>query len=116
MRCSFSLAAAFVCAAATLPHPSAAAVQQQPYCREFTSTARIDSRNQPLVGRVCQQPDGSWQIVQEGTPIASDVPSPAYANAYPYPYSYPYPYPYPYPYSYPYYWTGPSFGSVFFGD
>ncbi len=119
MRCSLSLAAAFVCAAAIQSHPTAAAAQQQPYCREFTSTARIDNRNQPLVGQVCRQPDGSWQIVQEGTPVASDVPSPVYANSYSYPYPYPYPDPYAYPYPYPYYWTGawgPSFGSVFIGD
>jgi surface antigen len=102
MRWSLGLAAAFVCAAVTQPHPSAAAVQQQPDCREFTSTVTIDGRDQQVVGQVCRQPDGSWQIVQENTPTAG-VPPQAY----------------PYPYAYPYYWDGwgpPFLGSVFVFD
>jgi hypothetical protein len=50
-------------------------VEQQANCREFTTTATIDGRDQQLVGQVCQQADGSWQIVQEGGPAAADLPA-----------------------------------------
>ena len=33
------------------------------YCREYQSTARINGTAQRTHGTACQQPDGSWQIV-----------------------------------------------------
>jgi surface antigen len=104
MRWSFGLATAFICSAPIPSHPSAAAVQQQANCREFTTTVTIDDRDQQLVGQVCQQADGSWQIVQEGGPAAADLPAQGYA------------YPYPYPYDWTDWWGPPFFGSVFFVD
>ncbi len=34
------------------------------YCREFQQTITVAGRQQQGYGRACQQPDGSWQIVQ----------------------------------------------------
>lgn len=102
MRWSFGLAAAFVCAAVTQPRPSAAAVQEQASCREFSTTVTIDGRDQQLVGQVCQQSDGSWRIVQESAPTTSDLPPQVYA--------------YPYPYYFTDGWGPPFFGSVFLVD
>jgi surface antigen len=31
------------------------------YCREYTTTVRIDGRPQQAWGTACRQPDGSWQ-------------------------------------------------------
>lgn len=33
------------------------------YCREFTTTVRIDGRPQQAWGTACRQPDGSWERV-----------------------------------------------------
>src|SRR5882724_6205781 len=33
-------------------------------CREFTAPIKIGDEKKELVGRACEQPDGSWQIVQ----------------------------------------------------
>ncbi len=33
------------------------------YCREFQQTIYIDGREESAFGTACQQPDGSWQIV-----------------------------------------------------
>ncbi len=33
------------------------------YCREYESMVTIEGREQFAYGTVCQQPDGSWQIV-----------------------------------------------------
>jgi len=33
------------------------------YCREYQTTATIDSRRQNVYGTACRQPDGSWQLV-----------------------------------------------------
>ena len=41
---------------------SAAAAGQA--CHEFESTAIIGGKPQEIVGTVCQQPDGSWRLVQ----------------------------------------------------
>ena len=32
------------------------------YCREYTTTVRIDGRPQQAYGTACRQPDGSWKI------------------------------------------------------
>jgi len=34
------------------------------YCREFQQTVAIGGQQQQAYGRACQQPDGSWKIVQ----------------------------------------------------
>lgn len=34
------------------------------YCREFQQTITVAGRQQQGFGRACQQPDGSWKIVQ----------------------------------------------------
>lgn len=34
------------------------------YCREFQQTIMIGGRQQQGYGKACQQPDGSWKIVQ----------------------------------------------------
>jgi surface antigen len=34
----------------------------QTACHEYQTTAVIDGKTQPIWGRVCQQPDGSWRI------------------------------------------------------
>jgi surface antigen len=33
------------------------------YCREYTTTVRIDGRPQQAYGTACRQPDGSWERV-----------------------------------------------------
>lgn len=35
------------------------------YCREFTSTAVVGGVPQQVYGTACEQPDGSWQIVDQ---------------------------------------------------
>jgi surface antigen len=34
------------------------------YCREFQQTITIGGRQQQGYGKACQQPNGSWKIVQ----------------------------------------------------
>lgn len=34
------------------------------YCREFQQTITVGGKRQDGYGRACQQPDGSWKIVQ----------------------------------------------------
>ena len=34
------------------------------YCREFQQTVYIGGKEESAYGQACQQPDGSWQIVQ----------------------------------------------------
>ncbi len=34
------------------------------YCREFQQTITVGNQKQQGYGRACQQPDGSWKIVQ----------------------------------------------------
>lgn len=34
------------------------------YCREFQQTVYIGGQEETAYGQACQQPDGSWQIVQ----------------------------------------------------
>ena len=34
------------------------------YCREFNQTIYVGGRAEQATGRACQQPDGSWKIVQ----------------------------------------------------
>lgn len=34
------------------------------YCREFQQTIKVGGKSQQAYGTACQQPDGTWQIVQ----------------------------------------------------
>jgi len=34
------------------------------YCREYSQTVTVDGRTQQAYGQACQQPDGTWKIVQ----------------------------------------------------
>ena len=34
------------------------------YCREFNQTIYVGGRAEQATGRACQQPDGTWKIVQ----------------------------------------------------
>ncbi|MBI1209387.1 MAG: hypothetical protein GC191_19140 [Azospirillum sp.] len=45
------------------PPVSGAPGEGGPACREYETTTRIAGRNQRVVGTACQQPDGSWRIV-----------------------------------------------------
>jgi len=42
---------------------SAQAPAPGPYCREYNGTAVIEGVTRPTYGTACQQPDGSWKIV-----------------------------------------------------
>ncbi|MHB1206594.1 MAG: hypothetical protein ACYCZX_13575 [Rhodospirillaceae bacterium] len=42
-----------------------AAVSTAGPCHEFQTTILIDGRKQPAHGTVCQQPDGSWHVVDK---------------------------------------------------
>lgn len=44
-------------------YPVAVAPPVATTCHEYQSTAVINGTPQPIYGRVCQQPDGSWRIV-----------------------------------------------------
>jgi hypothetical protein len=39
-----------------------AAKANQPYCREYTQTFKVDNKIQNGYGTACLQPDGSWAI------------------------------------------------------
>jgi surface antigen len=107
------------CVQAPLPSPEPVISQvtervaaDDPSCREYTAQATIDGRQQEIVGRACQQSDGSWRIA-EGPP---GQPS-QFQTVYGPPLSYAYGFSSPY---YPYYdswlWGPPiglSFGSSF---
>jgi len=36
-----------------------------PYCREYTRHVVIDGRTQRAYGTACQQPDGTWRLMDE---------------------------------------------------
>jgi hypothetical protein len=36
-----------------------------PQCREYSVTANIEGKPQPLKGEACRQPDGSWHIAEQ---------------------------------------------------
>lgn len=39
-------------------------VSNSPYCREYQSTTMVGGQSAYSYGTACQQPDGSWRIVQ----------------------------------------------------
>jgi len=48
------------------PPPPVAAAPVEPtgqHCREYQATSTIDGRPQQTYGTACQQPDGTWRIV-----------------------------------------------------
>src|SRR5262249_1518651 len=47
-----------------------------PYCREYTSTVRVDGRPQQAHGVACMQPDGTWEIQSEEQSADAGPPSP----------------------------------------
>jgi hypothetical protein len=42
-----------------------------PQCSQYSATATIDGKPQPLTGEACQQPDGSWHIAEQ--PAGSSI-------------------------------------------
>src|SRR3990167_9712431 len=38
-------------------------VDNNPYCREYQTTATIGGKKQQMYGTACRQPDGSWQAM-----------------------------------------------------
>ncbi|MFM0740528.1 hypothetical protein PQQ51_25080 [Paraburkholderia xenovorans] len=60
---------------------TAAAVAQpndSPTCRLVAGQAEIDGVMQPVTGRACLQPDGSWQIVEGDEGAQALAPAPVY--------------------------------------
>lgn len=96
------MAAAFACAAcAEAPAPEISQINwtlaaDNPYCRDYTAVATTAAVQEPVAGRACLQPDGSW-FVTEGPPGEP----PQYTAVWP-------PAPYPsfayYPYYDPWFW------------
>lgn len=43
--------------------PSSATRYDQGYCREYQRNVKINGKTQASYGTACQQPDGSWQVV-----------------------------------------------------
>ena len=62
------LAAMLTCAACQYPPEDAqvAAVpgQPEPLCHDFTTPVTAGGRPEQARGQACEQPDGSWQVVQ----------------------------------------------------
>ena len=65
VACSCLCAASAACAAQGIADTDASSGDTP--CRFVTGQAQIDGVMQPISGRACPQPDGSWQIV-EGDP------------------------------------------------
>lgn len=94
------------CVAAAPPEPMISSVtvtpaRDDPACRDYTALATIGGTQQRVVGRACQQSDGSWRV-REGTPQQPGQ----YMAVYPAP---------PYSYYDPWSWGPPiglSLGSV----
>ncbi len=57
-----------------------ASAQAAPYCREFTKDIVVGGRVQQGYGTACQQPDGSWQVVNEAVPDPIANSAPIYAE------------------------------------
>jgi len=81
-----------------------------PSCHDYTGEATIDGKPAQLVGRACQQPDGSWKVAEGTTDNPNQYvmvyPAPVYAGGY-YPYWGDY-------WDYPWLWdAGFGFGTSF---
>ena len=77
------------------------------YCREYVTTIIIGGEEQQGYGTACRQPDGTWQIVSEGT--SAEYSQVVEKNYYVYPYGYPDWY-----YRYPYYAWDFYYPHIFF--
>jgi surface antigen len=74
MRWVSTLAIGLACAAcqpypneqqiATLPDQPQSSGQSQPGCRDFTAPVTAAGKPEQSSGQACQQPDGSWRVVQ----------------------------------------------------
>jgi hypothetical protein len=72
------------CAACTLPpapyisNVSTTVPPDAPNCQVYTAQVTVDGTTQPIAGRACLQPDGTWQIVEAvpGVPPAMAVYTP----------------------------------------
>jgi surface antigen len=74
MRWVSTLAIGLACAAcqpypnrqhiATLPDQPQPSGQSQPGCRDFTAPVTAAGKPEQSSGQACQQPDGSWRVVQ----------------------------------------------------
>jgi surface antigen len=76
-----ALVAGFGCAAPVASQTAAYDAQppEAAPCRDIAGQAEIDGVMQPIVGRACLQPDGTWRIAQDsGAVVAAPV------LAYPY--------------------------------
>src|SRR6266480_1931572 len=77
------LAAMLTCAACQYPpgntQVAAEPEQSEPLCHDFTTLVTAGGRPEQAKGQACEQPDGSWQVVQN-TP---GLPTQAYALAPP---------------------------------
>jgi hypothetical protein len=86
--------------------------QSSANCRNFTMPVMVDGQQRQAVGQMCQQPDGSWRVVQNTPGLPLQV------------YTLPAQMIYVTPNSYQYYWAnswafGPPFfagGLVFFSN
>lgn len=78
MTRKFALALGLTLTAIGFASPSHA--QTTPYCREYTRHVTIGGVSQEAYGTACQQPDGSWQIMNQanGAPGPGAVVNPAY--------------------------------------
>src|ERR1700760_430298 len=57
------LAAALACAACQ-PTEVAVVPPAEPVCHDFATPVRAGGRPEQATGKACEQPDGSWQVVQ----------------------------------------------------
>lgn len=80
-----------------------------PACREYTAQATVNGRPQQIVGRACQQSDGTWRIA-EGPPGQPTQFQTVYGPGVPYAYGYPSYFPY-----YDPWFLGPPIGLSFGG-
>lgn len=39
-------------------------IDENPYCREYRTTANIAGKQQQIYGTACRQPDGTWKIIK----------------------------------------------------
>jgi hypothetical protein len=56
-------------AEATISQVTERVAADDPTCRDYSAQAIVDGRQQQIVGRACQQSDGSWRVA-EGPPNA----------------------------------------------
>jgi hypothetical protein len=70
---------ALICSSCALAPPSPPLFSQvtsqvapdSPNCRDYSAQATVDGKQQEIIGRACQQDDGSWRIAEgpSGQPV-----------------------------------------------